>query len=337
MESSGIMIDSSAFQAYVELRRVATTYNIEDELKVPQLVVVGDTSAGKSMLVQNFLRFPCSFTAADIGTRCPVAYRLIHKADLRSGIKRIIHPPNLNDPSQLADHLKDLMEEIKTTEPTGFRTTAYSVQIESAEYTDFEIIDVPGLVTGNPDQTIQSTVENIVELYVRDPRYSIVLLKEASQIRQNANGALRIHELCTRSESRATNLPPRLDYKNDMITIQTKFDSLMQMRNGTAVNEKMRQSREDFGETYFVNMIFNGYCMTDQSYDENVDYIAKLPKLEKEMVDQWINELNRVAGQPPNNFQRFDQNNRSLIGIDVVRCQIQQLWLKVGSFKDALS
>ncbi|CAF5191607.1 unnamed protein product, partial [Rotaria magnacalcarata] len=56
MDSTGTVFDPAAFQAYTELRRIASEYHLEDELEVPQLVVVGETSAGKSMLVQNFLR-----------------------------------------------------------------------------------------------------------------------------------------------------------------------------------------------------------------------------------------------------------------------------------------
>lgn len=333
MTSNGTTLDSAAFQAYTELRKLARLYDLEDELEVPQLVVVGETSAGKSMLIQYFLHFPCSFTSVGIGTRCPVAYRLIHKSDLPPGNTNVIHPEGIHDPSQLAEHLKTVMKRIEDTEPTGFSAVPYQVWIESADYTDFEILDVPGLVTGNDDPAVRTAVENIVEIYVRDPRFSIVLLKEASQLADNANGALRIQELCTAAQGIVTTLVPRPDYRDHMITIQTKSDVWMQSnKNGTTVNETIDKLRRKFGETYFVSMIFDGYSMTDHSHQENVKYIAGLPKLEREKVDQWIADLDRGANQPPNNFQKFNARDyRPLFGIDVVRRQIQQLWLKVSS------
>jgi hypothetical protein len=334
MTANNTVLDSTAFQAYTELRKIAKQYNLEDELEVPQLVVVGETSAGKSMLIQHFLRFPCSFTSIDIGTRCPVAYRLIHNGDLTPGMVKVIQPSGIHDPSQLAEHLRDVMENIRVTSLTGFSQTPYQVSIECADYTDFEILDIPGLVTGNSDYAVRTTVENIVEMYVRNPRFSIVLLKEATQLTENAAGALCISQLCTAEKARQGTLAPRLDYRDHMITIQTKCDLWMQInRNGTTVNEKIKTLCQSNSRTYFVSMIFDGYEMADHSHEENVDYITSLPQLERQKVDLWIEELNGSANQPSNNFQRFDQSYRELFGIDVARRQIQQLWLKVSSVR----
>ncbi|CAF0792610.1 unnamed protein product [Adineta steineri] len=331
MEQTGILIDPAAFQAYTELRKIAAEYNMEDELEVPQLVVVGETSAGKSMLIQNFIRFPCTFGAVDVATRCPVAYRLVHKPNLERGKIRVVQPKNINNPAELSGHLKDVMERIQREEKTGFTSKLYQVELESADYTDFEIVDVPGLITGSEDKAARETVENLVEVYVRNPRFSIVLLKEAGQLKDNATGARCIRELCILPKGRATAFPPRHDYEEHMITIQTKFDTIMKEKNGTAVNVRMQKLCEGFGKTYFVNMIFDGYSMEDNSYKTNVEYIANLPQLEKERVDEWINNVNAAANQSSGNFQKFNSDYRELIGIDVVRQQIQQLWLKVGN------
>ncbi|CAF3385023.1 unnamed protein product, partial [Rotaria sp. Silwood2] len=144
----------------------------------------------------------------DVATRCPVAYSLIHNSKLPRGDVRVTYPPGINNPSDLENHLKNVMKKIKEEIHTGFSKKVHEVKIESAEYTDFEILDIPGLVTGNPDPIVRSIVDGIVEAYVRDPRYSIVLLKVADQIRDNATAALRIHELCTAEKGHATNLPP---------------------------------------------------------------------------------------------------------------------------------
>lgn len=332
MEQTRTVIDPAAFQAYTQLRKITAEYNMENELEVPQLVVVGETSAGKSMLIQNFIRFPCTFAAIDVATRCPVVYRLTHNSRLQPGEVRVVRPESVDDPSNLSDYLKTEMERIKSEEPTGFTSKECQIELESVDYTDFEIVDVPGLVTGAPDQRVRAVVEKLVEMYVRNPRFSIVLLKEASQLKVNATGARCIGELCTSSKSRTTNFPPRNDYKNHMITIQTKFDTIMKIRNGTTVNETIQKLRDEFGETYFVNMVFDGYSMDDNSYQANVDYITQLPELEKRHVNEWIDTLNEATGQPPNRFQRFNPDFRKLIGIDVVRRQIQQLWLRVGNF-----
>ncbi|CAF4381314.1 unnamed protein product [Rotaria sp. Silwood2] len=330
------VIDRAAFEAYTQLRTIAKKYNVEDKLEVPQLVLVGETSTGKSMLVQNFLRFPCSFSQTGIATRCPVAYRLVYNPTLLIGELHIIRPAGITPP-QLANYLQQLMRRIQEEccATGGFRLEPEWIEIESAEYTDFEILDLPGLIGGDKVAENRKAVEKIAESFVRNPRFSIVLLKETTQITDNSHGARVIDELCKKQSGSDTSLPPRSDYHQNMITIHTKFDSFMlNFTNGTAANNEMSKQLHDFGSSFFTNMIFDGYSMAERSFDDNVAYLRDLPRREQQEVDKWIEKMNQKSGQLPDHYQRFDEKYRKLIGIDVVRNQIQSLWLK--SFRSAL-
>jgi len=55
-------------------------------------------------------------------------------------------------------------------------------------------------------------------------------------------------------------LPPRKDYDNFTITIQTKFDLFMgEHKDGSQANEDMNKLVEHFNnQTLFVSMIFDG-------------------------------------------------------------------------------
>ncbi|CAF1449767.1 unnamed protein product [Didymodactylos carnosus] len=336
--TDGITVDKSMFEAYTQLRQIAHDHQVEDKLKIPQLVIVGETSSGKSMLVQNFLRFPCSFSQANIATRCPVAYCLRYNPQLRNGEIRFLQPAGLS-PKALGAHLQELMGQIQVSHRAtgGFRLEPYIVEIEGNEYTDFEILDVPGLIGGSDNPEHRAAVEKITEHYVRNPNFMIVQLKEASQLKANNYGARRIQELCTLDPAPCGSpLPPRFDYRQHMVTIQTKFETFMQQnQNGTAVNQEIETLREEFGETYFVNMIFDGYTFADHSYEENVNYISELPELEKHQVNEWIiTKLNRLANEDESRYHPFNQKYRSLIGINVVRKQIQDLWVR--AFRSAL-
>ncbi|CAF3947569.1 unnamed protein product, partial [Rotaria magnacalcarata] len=79
------------FDAYVSLRKIAEKYELEEKLAIPRVVFVGETSSGKSMLVQNFLRFPCAFSQSDVGTRCPILYRLRYNSTLDDNVILIKH------------------------------------------------------------------------------------------------------------------------------------------------------------------------------------------------------------------------------------------------------
>lgn len=210
-------------------------------------------------LVQNFLRFPCAFSKSDVGTRCPVLYRLRYNPNLSNGTILIKHPPNINRPEQLAEHLGQVMATVERN--SGFSSDEYLVHIESNQYRDFEILDVPGLIGGCRDAQREEAVERITENYVRDPKFLIVQLKEALQLPENSFGMKRIHELCRAEPAlRGSSFPARRDYENSTITIQTKFDSFMSDRqHPTTANNDMERLLGYFNEkTLFTSMIFEG-------------------------------------------------------------------------------
>ncbi|CAF2925581.1 unnamed protein product [Rotaria sp. Silwood2] len=288
------------------------------------------------MLVQNFLRFPCSFSQTGVATRCPVAYRLVYNPTLPIGELRIIRPAGITPP-QLANYLQKLMKRIQEecSATGGFRLEPEWIEIESAEYTDFEILDLPGLVGGDKVAENRQAVEKIAESFVRNPRFSIVLLKETTQITDNSHGARVIDELCNKQKGSDSSLLPRPDYHKNMITIHTKFDSFMlNFTNGTAANNEISKQLNDFGPSFFTNMIFDGYSMAERSFDDNVAYLRDLSRREQQEVNTWIEKMNQKSGQSLDNYQCFDEKYHKLIGIDVVRNQIQSLWLK--SFRSAL-
>lgn len=277
MKDEEIRNDKAMFDAYVSLRKIAQKYQLEEKLAIPRVVFVGETSSGKSMwvtsynstidfiyfeflyrLVQNFLRFPCAFSYGDVGTRCPVLYRLRYNPSLNNGEILVKHPTGIKRAEDLAEHLRHVMERIGIEE--GFRLEEYLVHIESNQYRDFEILDVPGLICGSHISQHLTAVEKITEHYVRDPTFIIVQLKESTQIGVNSSGTKRIRDFCLLDPAPCGSpLPPRTDYKDYTITIQTKFDLFMDgHRDGSHANEDMSKLVEHFNQrTLFVSMIFD--------------------------------------------------------------------------------
>lgn len=254
------MIDKAMFDAYEVLRGIAVKHGLENELAIPRIVFVGDTSSGKSMLVQMFLRFPCTFSQANVGTRCPVQYKLRYDPNLADGEIRFIQPKNWRA-EDLGKNLQREMARIENDHKNegGFRLEPFIIEIASKHYTDFEILDVPGLVSGDPDSTKRASVERITEHYVRDPSFMIVQLKEAQQLADNTYGTRRIGELCTDEPAHwGSKLPARKDYAQYTITIQTKFDAFMREHdNGTAANEDIQMRVDAFPNAFFTNMVFD--------------------------------------------------------------------------------
>jgi len=171
----------------------------------------------------------------------------------------------------------------------------------------------------------------VVECYVRDPNFIIVLLIDASQELVNSYGARRVNELCTDTHSSTSDRQPRLDYRDNMLTIMTKFDKFMRGNvNGAEVNRGIQDRLDKYGAAVFVSMILDARSMTDESFESNVQYMKDLPQREKEAVDRWIETINTAANRPPTNYPRFDSPNyRQLIGIGTVREKIRSRWLQV--------
>jgi hypothetical protein len=73
------------------------------------------------------------------------------------------------------------------------------------------------------------------------------------------------------------------------------------------------------------------YNFGKHTYDNNLQFITGLPELERERVDQWINNLKILAKQSDGQYEEFNEKLfRPLIGIDIVRNFIQDMWIRVG-------
>ncbi|UJR34551.1 hypothetical protein I4U23_027328 [Adineta vaga] len=112
------------------------------------------SSTGKSMLVQNFLGFPCVFTDSEVATRCPVTYKLHYNAHVQA--PRVMKPKGV-DREELAKHLGQHMKQIESE--LQFSHEPYRVEIESDAYPDLEIIDLPGLISGSDNPVERNNIE----------------------------------------------------------------------------------------------------------------------------------------------------------------------------------
>jgi hypothetical protein len=74
------------------------------------------------------------------------------------------------------------------------------------------------------------------------------------------------------------------------------------------------------------------YDFGKNTYDTNRQYIADLSDLESNRADQWIDEMNQLTQQSSYTYGDFDKKRyRPLIGINVVRDFIQEMWVKVSN------
>lgn len=101
-------------------------------------------------------------------------------------------------------------------------------------------------------------------------------------------------------------------------------------RDGHNVNRMLKERVETRDHTYFVSMVFDARSMADHTFENNERYFAELPQLEEDYVDRWIRDINQNAKRSTTSREEFDPKYRPLIGINVVRQQIQKRWLTVS-------
>jgi hypothetical protein len=76
------------------------------------------------------------------------------------------------------------------------------------------------------------------------------------------------------------------------------------------------------------------YDFSENTHDVNCQYITNLPILESERVDEWIDEMDELAERPNHMYGIFDKLRfRPLIGINIVRDFIQDMWVKVSNIR----
>ncbi|UJR34553.1 hypothetical protein I4U23_027329 [Adineta vaga] len=154
---------------------------------------------------------------------------------------------------------------------------------------------------------------------------------EANKKLEDCTGAHILDELCTGKRNQNSGRPPRIDYKNSMLAIQTKFDLFMNNHtNGAHANKHIQERLNMFEETVFVSMIPDAGLKDDDSFERTVQYMKYLPQREKDSVDDWIEQtVNENASKPSTHYSTFNSGKyRDLIGIREVRGRIQSRWLK---------
>eukprot|EP00808_Paulinella_micropora_P017561 g56944.t1 len=172
-----------------------------DMVALPQIAVVGDTSAGKSSVLSALSGFEFP-SAAEICTRCPIQLRLSRKTQLRVEMGLQASPSDTNgkgSPDQKQEawetfatleeaskQVKGLMDRaaLNSSKTHGFSRTMVVISAEGPDMPDLTLIDLPGLVRSSKDQASQEQligfVRSLLLDYIKQPRTVILAVLAAN-------------------------------------------------------------------------------------------------------------------------------------------------------------
>ncbi|KAF1743629.1 hypothetical protein MXB_4397 [Myxobolus squamalis] len=165
-----------------EIQDKFTSLNIECPINLPQIAVVGEQSAGKSSVLENFVGRDFLPRGSGIVTRRPLILQLINKAGQGSNISLFIkdhavfvHKPNV--------HYTDFSEvcreiEIETDRVTGKNKNVSPIPINLRVYSpdvlNLTLIDLPGLtkvpIKDQPPD-IENQIKNMIQGFISNPNY----------------------------------------------------------------------------------------------------------------------------------------------------------------------
>uniref|UniRef100_A0A1I7ZGV1 Dynamin-type G domain-containing protein n=1 Tax=Steinernema glaseri TaxID=37863 RepID=A0A1I7ZGV1_9BILA len=152
------------------------------DFDLPQIVVVGEQSVGKSSILENFVGKDFLPRGTGIVTRCPLILQLINDPN---GTERAVfqHKPN----EEFTDFSRVRTEiEVETNRATGgnqgISEKAINLKIYSPHVLNLTLVDLPGVTRvaqGNQRDDIESLVRELILSFIKNPNCLILACSQA--------------------------------------------------------------------------------------------------------------------------------------------------------------
>jgi GTPase SAR1 family protein len=151
--------DKTLIQFADKVTEISCQLNI-DSIPIPQLIVVGAQSSGKSSLINKLVGYDLLPIGESMVTRTPIHIRLHHSADsepsaatlsiLDNGTLKTVYRMAMDDKSCKMDgmqtHIATITDKI-TPNKFSISKTPIFIDINSPRVTNISFVDLPGLVT----------------------------------------------------------------------------------------------------------------------------------------------------------------------------------------------
>lgn len=181
-----------------KLQEVLISANISHIVSLPQIVVVGSQSSGKSSVLESIVGRDFLPRGSGIVTRCPLRLKLVKTQEtMEYGIFSHI-------PESFFENFDDLREEIKNRtndivgSSKGVSTQAIDLTIYSPNVLDITLVDLPGIVKINvtgQGQDIETSIRNMIIQYISNPDTIILAISAANNDLANSDALQLAHQV----------------------------------------------------------------------------------------------------------------------------------------------
>ena len=163
--------------------------NLESELQVPQICVMGDQSSGKSSVL-NLLAGDTIFpSGSGLVTRCPI--RLVMRKSRAGEEWSAFVSTSISSKKMEAPDVEGLYQLIGLATSSlcqgssGFSTETVIVDLISPDACDLTVVDLPGIirtVTAGQNASVIEDVNNLITSYLGDQRTIILAVIPSNQV-----------------------------------------------------------------------------------------------------------------------------------------------------------
>jgi GTP-binding protein EngB required for normal cell division len=159
-------------------------------IELPQIVVVGDTSSGKSSVLSTLSTFEFP-SASDLCTRCPIQLSMSNEetTSIRIYLKKVngtekIDEREAKDKAELINLMKEYMEKNTNDENSEFSENIIVINAKGKDFPNLTLIDLPGIIRTSKNKTNEEKeiqkIKNIITGYIKQNRTVILAVIAAN-------------------------------------------------------------------------------------------------------------------------------------------------------------
>ena len=149
-----------------------------DSIKLPQIVVVGSQSAGKSSVLESIVQRNFLPRGSGIVTRRPLIIQITHEQELQVTWGTFLHTPakKFYDFEEIRQEIIDDTNRV-CGQDKGIKFDPITLKIYSGDLPTLTLVDLPGMTkvpVGDQPQDIEQQTMELVKMYIENPN-SIIL------------------------------------------------------------------------------------------------------------------------------------------------------------------
>lgn len=164
-------------------------------IDLPQIVVVGAQSAGKSSVLENIVGKSFLPRGTGIVTRCPLVLQLVHTPDKKDDFATFQHNKNkvFLDYDSICKEIEAQTAKI-AGKNKGVCSTSINLKIHSPRFLNLTLVDLPGLTkvpVGDQPEDIEDQIRKLILTYIENPN-SIILAVSAANVDLATSESLKL-------------------------------------------------------------------------------------------------------------------------------------------------